>query len=220
MWWIIIVSNVRDAVMKLTEILSSEHRVIEQVVAALEAAADRLDAGRPLRPGFFEDATRFIREFSDGCHHAKEERVLFPALARHGLSADSGPVAVMLYEHDEGRRLTAGMRDAAARLAARQPGAADVAADYARAYAALLAQHIFKEDNILFPLASRVIPPAEWEAIAQEAERVEQAQTGSGHAPYIELARKLCEEAGVNPDALPRRVGGMPCHGPASSYVA
>jgi hemerythrin-like domain-containing protein len=149
--------------MKLTEMLSSEHRVIEQVMAALDAAADRLDAGKAMRPGFFEDATRFIVEFSDGCHHAKEERVLFPALTRHGVPAETGPVAVMLYEHEEGRRLTAGLRDAAARLAARQAGAADVVADYARAYAALLAQHIFKEDNILFPLASRVIPAHEWD---------------------------------------------------------
>ena len=198
--------------MRLTEALSSEHRVIEQVVAALDAAADRLDSGKLMRPGFFEDATRFIAEFSDGCHHAKEERVLFPALGRHGISTETGPVAVMLYEHEEGRRLAAGLRDATARLAARQPGAADVVADYARAYAALLAQHIFKEDNILFPLAARVIPAGEWETIADEAERVEREETGGGHAPYVELARNLCEDAGVDPDALPRRVGGLPCH--------
>ena len=194
--------------MKLTDVLSSEHRVIEQVVAALEAAADRLDAGERMRPGFFEDAVRFIVEFSDGCHHAKEERVLFPALVKHGLPADTGPVAVMLYEHDEGRRLTAGLRDAAAKMAAQQAGAPDLVADYARAYAALLAQHIFKEDNILFPLASRVVPAAEWQAIGDEAERVEHGD----HGAYEKLARKLCDDAAVDPDALPKRVGGLPCH--------
>jgi hemerythrin-like domain-containing protein len=194
--------------MKLTDILSSEHRVIEQVVAALEAAAGRLDAGERMPPAFFEEATRFIVEFSDGCHHAKEERVLFPALAKHGLPADTGPVAVMLHEHDEGRRLTAGLRDAVGRMAVQQAGAADLVADYARAYATLLAQHIFKEDNILFPLASRVIPAGEWEAIAEEAERIEHGD----HRAYEDLARKLCEDAGVDPDALPRRVGGLPCH--------
>jgi hemerythrin-like domain-containing protein len=92
-----------------------------------------------------------------------------------------------------------------------------VVADYARAYAALLAQHIFKEDNILFPLASRMIAPDQWQAIVDEAERVEHEMIGGSHALYFELARKLCEEAGVNPDALPRRVGGMPCHAPADA---
>ena len=63
-------------------------------------------------------------------------------------------------------------------------------------------------DNILFPLASRVIPAGEWPAIEEEAERIEHGD----HGTYEDLARKLCEEAGVDPDALPRRVGGLPCH--------
>ena len=50
--------------MQATEILSSEHRVIESVIAALDAAAQRLDAGEAVRPGFFLDATRFIRNFA------------------------------------------------------------------------------------------------------------------------------------------------------------
>ncbi|MFO1303646.1 MAG: hemerythrin domain-containing protein [Burkholderiales bacterium] len=194
--------------MKLTDVLSSEHRVIEQVVAALESAAERLDGGGRMRPGFFEDATRFIVEFSDGCHHAKEERVLFPALVKRGLPENSGPVAVMLYEHEEGRRLTAGLRNAVAGMAAGQAGAADVVADYARAYATLLAQHIFKEDNILFPLASRVVPANEWDAIGDEAARVDRED----HRAYEDLARTLCKEAGVDPDALPQRAVGLPCH--------
>ena len=36
--------------MQATEILSSEHRVIERVIAALDAAADRLEAGEAVRP--------------------------------------------------------------------------------------------------------------------------------------------------------------------------
>ncbi len=42
--------------MQATEILMSEHRVIERVIAALESAANQLDEGQPLRPGFFLDA--------------------------------------------------------------------------------------------------------------------------------------------------------------------
>ena len=199
--------------MKLTEILSSEHRVIEQVIAALDAAADHIEAGKALRPGFFQDAVRFIANFADGYHHGKEERVLFEALARHGVPMDNGPVAVMLYEHDEGRRLTSGLRDAAARLATGDPGAADTVADYARAYGELLAQHIFKEDNIVFPLAVRVIAPTAWEDILREAERVElERAQRAPKASYVELARTLCEEMGVDPDAAPKRAVELPCH--------
>ena len=199
--------------MKLTEILSSEHRVIEQVIAALDAASHRIDAGTYVRPGFFVDAAEFISAFADGYHHGKEERVLFEALARHGVPMDDGPIAVMLYEHDEARRLTSGLRDAAARLAAGEADAAHVTADYARAYGGLLTRHIFKEDSILFPLAVRVIAPAAWEGILREAERVElESAERAPKASYIELARTLCEEMGVDPDAAPKRAVELSCH--------
>ena len=199
--------------MKLTETLSSEHRVIEQAILALEAAADLIDGGGQVRPGFIQDACGFIAGFADGYHHAKEERVLFEAMARHGMSTESGPIAMMLYEHDEGRRLTAGLRDAAQRLAAGDASASGVVADYARAYGELLRQHIFKEDNILFPMAARVIAPSAWEAIEREAGRVEAEQAGGdSKTQYVHLARALCEEMGVDPAAARGRPVDLPCH--------
>ena len=81
--------------MKLTETLSSEHRVIEQAILALDAAADLIEGGGQVRPGFFQDAAGFIAGFADGYHHAKEERVLFDAMARHGMPTESGPIAVI-----------------------------------------------------------------------------------------------------------------------------
>ena len=199
--------------MRLTDILSSEHRVIEQVIAALDAAANRLEAGQPVRPGFFQDAVRFVGDFADGYHHGKEERVLFEAMARHGLPTSSGPIAVMLYEHEEGRRLTAGLRDAAERLAAGDASAADVVVDYARSYGELLTSHIYKEDNILFPLAARVILPTAWENIGRDAERAELAQARRGtKASFVELAHALCDEMGVDPDVAPQRAVELPCH--------
>jgi hemerythrin-like domain-containing protein len=199
--------------MKLTETLSSEHRVIEQAILALDAAADLIEGGGQVRPGFFQDAAGFIAGFADGYHHAKEERVLFDAMARHGMPTESGPIAVMLYEHDEGRRLTAGLRDAAQRLAAGDASASRVVADYARAYGELLRQHIFKEDNILFPMAARVIDPGAWDDILREAERVEAERAGGDSKTYYaHLAKALCEEMGVDPAAAHGRSVELPCH--------
>src|SRR5690348_12627437 len=130
--------------MKLTDVLYAEHRVIAQVAAALAAAADRVQSGKAMRPGFFADAARFIVEFADGSHHAKEERVLFASMTKYGTAARSGPIAVMLREHEEARRLAAGLRTAAARLANGDAAAGDLVAGYARAWGALLTQHISK----------------------------------------------------------------------------
>lgn len=199
--------------MQATDILSSEHRVIERAIAALDAAADRLEAGKPVRPGFFLDAARFITNFADGWHHGKEEGALFEAMARSGMQMDDGPVGMMMYEHDRARELTSGLRKATERWAAGDAGMADTVVDYARGYSELLTQHIYKEDNILFPMAAQVILPEAQDTLLEDFRRIERAQEDRGSkASYEELARALCEEVGVEPDAAPRRAVELPCH--------
>lgn len=184
--------------MKATEILSSEHRVIERVIAALESATNRLEAGQPVRAGFFLDAADFIKGFADGCHHAKEEGVLFKAMTASGLPQQGGPVGVMLMEHEQGRAFTRGMRAAAKRLQNGDPAAAGEILSNARGYAALLRQHIQKEDHVLFPMADQVIPAEQHETIYEGFEAVEHEETGEGvHEKYLVLAEKLEAEAGL-----------------------
>jgi hemerythrin-like domain-containing protein len=181
--------------MEATQILMSEHRVIEGVIGSLEKAAGRLQAGQAVRPGFFVDASDFIKGFADGCHHRKEEGVLFKALARNGFSEQSGPVAVMLSEHEQGRLFTRGMRRAAERLAAGDAAARAEVIQNALGYAGLLRQHILKEDRILFPMAERAIPAADQARVTEDFERVEHEETGEGvHEKYLALANALEEE--------------------------
>jgi len=199
--------------MQSTEILSSEHRVIERVIAALDAAANRLEAGEAVRPGLFLDATRFLRNFADGYHHGKEEGVLFEAMARNGMPMDGGPIGMMRYEHDRARELTAGLGDAAERLAAGDRSVADTVVDCVRAYGELLTQHIYKEDNILSPMATHAIPLQDQDKVLDEFGRVERAQAEQGSkASYVELAQALCNEMGVDAEAAPRREVRLPCH--------
>lgn len=181
--------------MQATDILSSEHRIIERVIAALEAAADRLDAGQTVRAGFFLDCTRFIREFADGYHHAKEEEVLFETLIRNGMPIHAGPVAVMLHEHERGRELTRALHAAAERLASGDDKAFAVVVDYARAYCELLTQHIHKEDAILFPMAARMVPPAEQDELLEAFARVEADRAAAASKPaLLALADALVAE--------------------------
>jgi hemerythrin-like domain-containing protein len=182
--------------MKATEILSSEHRVIERVIQSLETAAKRLDAGQTVRPGFFLDSADFIKGFADGCHHKKEEGVLFQAMLDNGLPPRNSPVAVMLDEHEQGRAFTRGMRQAAERLQAGDASAAPSVVENARGYGALLRQHIYKEDNILFPMADRVIPTDQYDRVLDGFEHVEHEETGEGvHEKYLALAERLEKEA-------------------------
>jgi hemerythrin-like domain-containing protein len=182
--------------MKATQILMEEHRVIERVLAALQAGAKRLSEGGEIRPAFFINAALFIKNFADGCHHRKEEGVLFVAMNEAGVPAQGGPIGVMLAEHEQGREFTKAMREAAeywekGDLSARYP-----VTQNALGYVALLRQHIYKEDNILFPMADRVIPLEKQEKVAEDFERIEHEETGEGvHEKYLALAEVLEKES-------------------------
>lgn len=181
--------------MKATEVLMEEHRVIERVLNALERAARNTAEGKAQRPQFFIEAADFVRGFADGCHHKKEENVLFPIMQAYGVPAEGGPIGVMLYEHEQGRRYVRGMRAAAERWAAGDEAARAEAAENALNYVALLRQHILKENDILFPMAAQVIPAGEHEAVLERFEHVEHEETGEGvHEKYLALAERLQAE--------------------------
>ena len=85
---------------KPTDILSDKHRVIERVLDALQRLT-LLPVNQSLEQ--WRKALEFFRHFTDQCHHFKEEKVLFPALEKHGISRQGGPIGMMLAEHEEGR---------------------------------------------------------------------------------------------------------------------
>lgn len=183
--------------MEATDILSSEHRVIERVIAVLETAAARLERGQPVRVGLWLDAADFIKNFADGCHHRKEEGVLFKTMVESGMPLEGGPIAVMLADHEQGRIYTRAMRAAAERLQAGETDAAAEVIRNARGYAGLLRQHIFKEDRILFPMADKVIPLELQAQVNEDFEHVEHEETGEGvHEKYLGLAAELEAEIG------------------------
>jgi len=184
--------------MEATKILKEEHRVIERVLASLEAAAGRLEAGELIRPEIFIMSADFIKGFADGIHHRKEEGVLFPAMQAAGIPSEGGPIGVMLAEHQEGRRLTAAMRAAAEKLQAGDAGGSEELVQNALPYVALLRGHIAKEDDILFPMADQAIRGPTREEVSQALEHVEHEGMGLGaHQQFLALAESIEREIGL-----------------------
>jgi hemerythrin-like domain-containing protein len=182
--------------MEATDILMDEHRLIEHVLGALERRARALQQGAAVRIEFFLDAVDFIRNFADGCHHRKEEGALFPAMIEAGIPKENSPIAVMLGEHEQGRIFNRGMEKAAKAIQAGGTGDREDLIRNALGYTALLRQHIRKENEILFPMAVRVIPPAAQNKLAAEFERIEREETGAGvHEKYHAMAEAMAEEA-------------------------
>ena len=166
------------------EELSDEHRVIEKVLGALEAAAHR-----EMPPAFYAKALEFISNFSDGVHHAKEEERLFTYLETRGMPRDYGPISVMLFEHDSGRRHVEAMREFLA------DGNMDDLRRESVAYSALLRDHIEKEDTVLFSMGRAMLTPEEIAEIGEGFATI--PVPAPGYEKWIRVAEELALEAGV-----------------------
>lgn len=181
--------------MKATDVLTEEHRVIEQVLDTLETGVNLLERGEFVRPEFFLSATDFIRGFADGCHHQKEEGVLYKHMEEQGLPLQGCPLGVMLAEHELGRQYTRGLTSAAEALKSGDLSARQRIIESSSSYIALLRRHIVKEDNILFPMADEVIAFEQHDSVWDGFEHVEHEETGEGvHEKYLALAGALGEE--------------------------
>lgn len=80
--------------------LRADSRLANQRLAVLEKAATAAEAAKPIKPEFFLESAHFIKGFTDGCHHAKEEKVLFEAMVKAGVPRVGSPVGAMLAEHE------------------------------------------------------------------------------------------------------------------------
>ncbi|MBI3209981.1 MAG: hemerythrin domain-containing protein [Candidatus Solibacter usitatus] len=138
------------------EELMSEHRLILRMLAELERRVVQ-DEGGEFPADFVARALDFFATFADARHHAKEERVLFPALIAAGMPCQGGPVAVMENEHVIGRACLAKIREELPAARGGSAAAASAIRAAAREYCSLLTNHIWKEDNILFRMSRELL---------------------------------------------------------------
>ncbi len=133
-----------------TKILSDEHKNILNMIERIENECNDIENSKIIDFEFFQNAIDFIKNYADKLHHAKEEDILFK---KFNECNDMGcnPVQQMLYEHDLGRNFVKGM------LEAINESNKVKLIENAREYCNLLKEHIFKEDNVLYPMAEEAI---------------------------------------------------------------
>jgi hemerythrin-like domain-containing protein len=180
--------------MQATDILMSEHRVIEQVLNCLEKMAHQCIEDKALDAAAARQIVDFFQTFADHCHHAKEEEYLFPLLEARGFVRAHGPTGVMLYEHELGRLYLRSMAAVIERAAKGELDALRLFAGQARSYVELLRGHIAKEDQRLFPMANQRLTDQDQQILLDAFDDVENHQQHADtHAQYLRIADELAE---------------------------
>jgi hemerythrin-like domain-containing protein len=86
--------------MSATESLRRDHALIEKMINALKTISLLLKDGKQIPNSILNQALDFAINFTNTCHHGKEEESLFPTLEKKGMPSEGGPIARMLYEHE------------------------------------------------------------------------------------------------------------------------
>lgn len=135
----------------ITTILSEEHQIILNVIEVMFEECEHMKNGEVIDHNFFRNVIYFIKNYADGFHHIKEEDILFKVILDKAAKMHCDPIPVMLHEHEEGRRYVKGMEDALYRNNVHK------LTENASGYGHLLQSHIYKEDNMLYPMAEEAL---------------------------------------------------------------
>lgn len=153
---------------KATTILSNEHKNISKVVEVLTAECNKLDSGSEIDKVFFEKAVDFIQNYADKYHHAKEEDILFTELNKDDVQMHCDPIPQMLHEHDVGRNFVKGVIEGVS------GNETSKVLEGTRGYIDLIKEHIYKEDNILYPMADEALNDVSQESLSSKFKEVEE----------------------------------------------
>ncbi|WP_124728635.1 hemerythrin domain-containing protein [Staphylospora marina] len=152
--------------------LKQEHTPLREQLEQLYRAAreigeeSRIEDWRDALVELKEKAILFEQDLEP--HSEREEGVLFPMMAQY-IGRESGPIAVMEDEHEQGKKylqsFIAKIDQATAPVTSEK--AKEIGSFMMEAYR-ILFHHFIKEENVLFPMAERLLSPEEKELLAKQ----------------------------------------------------
>ena len=156
-----------------TASLRRDHDLIEKVLKSMAATVQLLESGKTVPAPILNQVIDFTKNFTDVCHHTKEEESLFPALQSAGLPSKMGPIPVMLMEHRQSREIVADMEGRAREYL--ESGEHGPLAASMRRYVQHVTEHLWKENNRLFVMAEARLQDAAAQ-VSGEMEQIERRQ--------------------------------------------
>ena len=179
--------------MKAIEQLKNEHEGIKMIFRVLRKMCESLKFGQTLDTDHFEGILEFFRIFVDKCHHGKEEDLLFPAMVQAGIPKQ-GPIEVMLSEHTAGRSHIKAIGQAFAEFKSGNTAISAALAHECEQYISLMLDHIYKENNILYPMGENRFSKVIDEKLYQDFETLEAERIGKGkHEAFHEMIHRLTD---------------------------
>lgn len=157
-----------------TELLKEEHQGVLEKLESLERVINNLEQKEKVSPKLKELYSFFSTEF--WVHFDKEEKALFPefdSFMPHG----TGPLAVMINEHEVLRETNAVMQEAVTMYLNNDDSSQtrQVITQNGMHFIEFLRNHILKEDSILFRMAEMHLDQKQNERVVNLFSEIEKA---------------------------------------------
>ena len=181
-----------------TTSLRKDHELIEKVLKAIWATIPLLKSGKTIPESILMPVIDFTKNFMDVCHHGKEEDSLFPELEKKGMPRNTGPIAVMLMEHEITRKLSKKMENSS-KIYLNNGDFTQLIADM-QEYINHVMQHLWKENNRLFMMADMALQDniVNVNENLEHTEKSKLKEIGRSREDYEKLAEELEKNISIN----------------------
>lgn len=177
-----------------TTSLRRDHELIEKVIKAMESTIQLLNDGKQIPESILLPVIDFSKNFTDVCHHTKEEKSLFPALEQAGMPTNMGPIAMMLMDHQRSREIGTQMEESA-KVYLSLGDSSKLISDMQQ-YVEHITEHLWKENNRLFMMAEARLQYVA-KKVDNELNQIEESKLkdlGKTRKHYEKLAENLTRD--------------------------
>ncbi len=177
-----------------TASLRRDHDLIDKVIKSMETTVQLLESGKKIPESILNPVIDFSKNFTDVCHHSKEEKSLFPALEKAGMPTHMGPIAKMLMEHEVTRKIGNKMEESTNNYF-KTDDATQLISDM-KEYVEHVTEHLWKENNRLFMMAEARLQNVSQQVDDElnQIEKIKLEETGKTREQYEQIAEEFSKK--------------------------
>ncbi len=136
---------------KAIEALKVEHELILSTFVIVDDIMKSQKHSDEIKIKYANEFLYFINVFCNKCHLGKEETMLFPMLIDKGVHHQDGLIGIMDQDHINAKEIAKKIK-----LTIESKNM-DSLCKNIKAYSAFIGAHLAKEDNVLYPMADKLL---------------------------------------------------------------
>lgn len=169
--------------------LMIEHRLVDRMIAVIDAERTRMDRDKTVDPAFVDAIIDFIVFYVDKTHHGKEEKILFATVDTKGITAEQKKIMdELIEEHRQAVPIVERLAEAKQRY---QKGDQKAIQDINTALGeitTLYRKHVITEDKHFFLPVMKYFSKEEKDAMLQQMWDYDRTMI---HVKYRDVIKRL-----------------------------